>query len=300
MVNMLVMLYSFIMGIVMKRSGRFPSGTANVLNQFIINITFPAVTLLYIHQLEFSSDLIFPALMGIIVFAFGAGFFLIVGKMLKLNDRTIGCLMLSGGLGNTSFVGFPMINAFYGEELIGIGVLCDQGSFFVLSTLGIMVAAKYASGRVSSWEIVQKVLMFPPFQAMALALILKPVVFPPWFIDFLRALGATITPLALASVGFQLHLGDIKTAYGRLSLGLFYKLIIAPLVIFLLYVFVFGARGQAIQVTVFEAAMAPMITASIIAAENDLDRPLTALMVGVGIPLSFITAAAWYYLLLWV
>ncbi|MCD8491891.1 MAG: hypothetical protein LRY51_08325 [Geovibrio sp.] len=69
--------------------------------------------------------------------------------------------MLSGGLGNTSFVGFPMINAFYGEELIGIGVLCDQGSFFVLSTLGIMVAAKYASGRVSSWEIVQKVLMFP-------------------------------------------------------------------------------------------------------------------------------------------
>jgi predicted permease len=46
--------------------------------------------------------------------------------------------------------------------------------------------------------------------------------------------------------------------------------------------------------------MAPMVTSSIIAAENGLDRPLTALMVGVGIPLSFLTAAAWYYLLLWV
>lgn len=300
MANMLVMLYSFVMGIVMKRSGRFPSETANVLNQFIISITFPAVTLLYIHELEFSMDLVFPALMGMIVFCVGAGFFLVIGKIFKLNDKTIGCLMLSGGLGNTSFVGFPMINAFYGEDMIGIGVLCDQGSFFVLSTLGIMVAAKYASGKVSSWDIVKKVVMFPPFQAMVIALILKPIVFPPWMIDFLRALGATVTPLALASVGFQLHLGDIKTAYGRLGIGLLYKLIIAPLVIFLLYVFVFGARGQAIQVTVFEAAMAPMVTSSIIAAENGLDRPLTALMVGVGIPLSFLTAAAWYYLLLWV
>jgi predicted permease len=43
--------------------------------------------------------------------------------------------------------------------------------------------------------------------------------------------------------------------------------------------------------------MAPMITGSIIAAEYDLDGDLAALMVGVGIPLSFLTLPIWFQLL---
>jgi predicted permease len=64
-----------------------------------------------------------------------------------------------------------------------------------------------------------------------------------------------------------------------------------------LFVVVMGARGTEIQVTLFEAAMAPMITGSIIAAEYDLDGDLAALMVGVGIPLSFLTLPIWFQLL---
>ena len=51
------------------------------------------------------------------------------------------------------------------------------------------------------------------------------------------------------------------------------------------------------RVTVFEAAMAPMIGASIVAMDHDLDPPLLTLMVGVGIPLSFLTLPAWWRLL---
>ena len=52
-----------------------------------------------------------------------------------------------------------------------------------------------------------------------------------------------------------------------------------------------------LRVTVFEAAMAPMIGASIVAMDHELDPPLLTLMVGVGIPLSFLTLPAWWYLL---
>jgi len=54
---------------------------------------------------------------------------------------------------------------------------------------------------------------------------------------------------------------------------------------------------QVLSVTVFEAAMAPMIGASIVAMDHELDSPLVTLMVGVGIPLSFLTLPAWWYLL---
>ena len=51
------------------------------------------------------------------------------------------------------------------------------------------------------------------------------------------------------------------------------------------------------QVTLFEAAMPPMIAAAIIATEHDLDPPLANLMVAVGLMLSFLTLTGWWWVL---
>jgi hypothetical protein len=42
-------------------------------------------------------------------------------------------------------------------------------------------------------------------------------------------------------------------------------------------------------ITIFEAAMAPQIGAAIVAVDHDLDPALVTLMVGIGMPLSFLT-----------
>jgi predicted permease len=52
-----------------------------------------------------------------------------------------------------------------------------------------------------------------------------------------------------------------------------------------------------LSVTVFEAAMGPMIGASIVAMDHELDPPLITLMVGIGIPLSFLTVPTWWHLM---
>ena len=76
-----------------------------------------------------------------------------------------------------------------------------------------------------------------------------------------------------------------------------FKLLIAPAVILAMYSIAFGEVGANLQVTIFESAMAPRIGASIVAIEHELDPPLLTLMVGVGIPLSFLTLPAWRYAL---
>ena len=43
--------------------------------------------------------------------------------------------------------------------------------------------------------------------------------------------------------------------------------------------------------------MPPQIGAAIVAMEYKLEPALVALMVGIGIPLSFLTLLAWYYVL---
>lgn len=297
--NYLLLAVCFLLGMALRRSGRLPDNAAAALNGFIVHISLPALTLSYVHDLELDSGLILPALMAWIMFGIGCAFFWMAGRSFGFSRATTGGLMLTGGLANTSFIGLPMIETFYGKDFLGLGILIDQvGSYFVLSTLGILIASIYSSGKaVDAKAVARKIALFVPFQAFVLALILMPVDYPVWLADLLKRLGATLVPLALVSVGYQIRLSQVRGKLTPLATGLAFKLILAPALILLLFAGLFGAEGQAMQVTVFEAAMAPMIGASIVAMDHELDPPLLTLMVGVGIPLSFLTLPAWWWLL---
>lgn len=145
--------------------------------------------------------------------------------------------------------------------------------------------------------IVRKVFTFAPFIAFVAALALIPVAYPSWVQALLDRLGTTLVPLALVSLGYQIQFRQVQGRLRELSVGLFCKLILAPLAIALLYVGLFGARGEVIPITIFEAAMPPQIGAAIVAMDHDLDPQLVTLMAGIGIPLSFLTLFAWRQLL---
>jgi hypothetical protein len=296
--NLLLLIICFIAGMLLRRLGRMPDNAPATLNSFIIHVSLPALTLLYIHELHISGDVVLVAAMAWLVFGLSAGFFWFVGRSLHLPRATVGALMLVGGLGNTSFFGLPMVEAFYGKAGITTAIIADQlGSFFALSVLGITVAGIYSSGRPTVAEIVKRIALFPPFISLAIALLLIPVEYAPWFMVLLKRLGDTLAPLALLSVGMQLRLGHIAEHKRNLAIGLVFKLILAPLAIYLLYVQLLGAHGLTIQVTLFEAAMPSMITAAIVANEHDLDPPLANVMVAVGLILSFFTLSAWWFML---
>lgn len=293
--NLLLLVLCFAAGMLLRRSGRMPDNAPATLNSFIIHVSLPALTLLYIHDMKAGSEMVLVAAMAWIYFALAAGFFWLAGRWLRLPRSTTGALMLTGGLGNTSFFGLPMIEAYYGHDGLASGIVVDQlGSFLVLSTLGITVAGLYSSGRPTMSEIAKRIVLFPPFISLLVALALLPVEYAPWFSALLKRLGDTLAPLALLSVGLQLRLGHIAEHKRDLALGLGFKLLLAPLVMFVLYVWLLGAHGLPIQVALFEAAMPPMITAAIIAGEHDLDPDLATLMVAVGLLLSFLTLGGWH------
>lgn len=296
--NLLLLILCFIAGMLLRRFNRMPDNAPATLNSFIIHVSLPALTLLYIHQLQLSGDVLLTGLMAWLVFGLSAGFFWLMGRWLNLSRATTGALILVGGLGNTSFFGLPMVEAFYGKEGLTTAIIADQlGSFFALSVLGITVAGIYSSGRPTAAQIIKRIALFPPFISLCIALLLIPVEYADWFSVLLKRLGDTLAPLALLSVGLQLRLGHVAEHKRNLALGLGFKLFLAPLAIYLLYVQLIGAHGLSMQVTLFEAAMPPMITAAIVASEHDLDPPLANLMVAVGLILSFITLSGWWYFL---
>ncbi|WMT73431.1 AEC family transporter [Bradyrhizobium sp. Ash2021] len=221
-----------------------------------------------------------------------------LSSRLKFSRETTGALMLVGGLANTSFVGLPMIEAFFGASNMATGILIDQlGSYLVLSTLGITVAAIYSAGTESKTVVFKRVLTFPPLLALIAAFILLPFEFPDWVSDALKRLGDTLAPLALVSVGFQLRFDQTSGLKTALATGLGFKLFLAPVVIASIYFTLLGTGEEITRVTLFEAGMGPMIGGAIVAAQHGLNPPLVSLMVGVGISLSFLTLPLWSYAL---
>jgi predicted permease len=294
--NLILLLFCFALGIGLRHLGRLPDTTSAVLNAFIINIGLPAMALAYLRDLHLTRELVYSALTPWAMFLIGFGLLWLACRAMGLPRHTTGCVILVGSLANTSFIGIPMIEAFYGPEWMSVGIVVDQlGSYLTLSFLGIAVARLYASGpRPDLGDIAGRIIRFPPLLATVAALLLASVPYPDWVHKPLARLADTVAPLALVSVGFQLRLSEVTGKWRPLALALAYKLVVGPLIILGILAGLLGARGTMVQVTVFEAAMAPMIGASIVAMDNDLDPSLATLLVALGVPLSFVTLAVWY------
>lgn len=298
MQNFLLLGFCFVAGYLIRLSQRFPETTPKVLNSFIIYISLPALTLLYVQKLKIELELLMPISMAWLLFGLAFVFFKLLGKRLNWQASTVACLILVCGLGNTSFLGLPMIEVFWGKEGLPIGLIIDQlGSFMVLSTLGIFLAAKYGISANGKQSLVKEILTFPPFISVVAALLLQSIDYPPIVFFTLERLGQTLTPLALFSVGFQLRFSHINTHKLQLSVGLIFKLIAAPAVLFFIYSMLTPDRGLVFNVTIFEAAMPPMITAAVLATEYKLNKDLAAILVGIGIVFSFITLTLWWMIL---
>jgi predicted permease len=189
-----------------------------------------------------------------------------------------------------------MIECFFGREHVGLGILIDQlGTYVVLSTVGLLIAATLSAGELTARAVAQRIFSFPPFLAVLAALALAPVTLPAWVDAVFLRLGDTLAPLALFSVGFQLRFAAVRERWRPLVAGLGFKLVAGPLAVLAVFAAFADLDSPALQVAVFEAAMAPMIGGAIVAAQHKLDPELTTLMVGIGIPLSFLTLPAWWY-----
>jgi predicted permease len=300
MENFVITITFLLLGMALKRIPDFSDETGNVLNLFVIYISLPALVLLKIPELIFSKNLLVPALMPWGALLFSCALILLLSRLLKWDRATTGCLLLLIPLGNTSFLGIPMVKAFFGENAISYALLYDQlGSFLALATYGSLILALYGTGesKPTIAGVVKKVISFPPFIALVLAFTLKAFPYPPVAVSLLEILASTLVPLVMIAVGFQLTLRLSRKVTSQLCIGLSIKLIAAPVAALFLCK-IAGLEGEAVQVSIFETGMPPMVSAGALAILANLSPALTAALVGIGIVLSFATLPMLYQMLL--
>ncbi len=290
MSSLLLLVTCFLLGVVVARVGKPPRGLAQGLNWWVINVALPALILQLIAGLHVDRDLWFLVASMWFVFLGAWGFFAVIGRVLHWSRERIGALTLTCGFGNTSFIGFPLIEALRGEDALKLAVVADQaGCFLALATGGTIVAALYSGGRIETSAIARRIVFFPPFAALVIGLIVGAGGGWPEFVEpVLSRIGATLVPLALFSVGLQFRLGFAREQQAPIALGLGWKLLLAPAIVYVVGSLL-QTSGPILSIAVLEAAMAPMISAAIMAEQNDLEPSLANAILGIGIVLSFLT-----------
>jgi len=219
-------------------------------------------------------------------------------RALKLRADEHAVLLLCVALGNSSFIGYPMVQALLGEHALPYAVVYDQfGIFVLLSTFGLYVLARYGGDAPPTLRTVAvRMLRFPPLWALLLGLTLMPATPPAWIAGGLQRLADALLPLVMLAVGLTIQLRLPRDEVKPLAVGLALRLLVLPALALPLSL-AFGLRDDMLRANVLESAMPRMITAAALAISHQLAPRLAAALVGYGILLSLLTLPAWAWLL---
>ena len=297
MANFILIGLCILAGILFRKTKTLPKDAHRGINAWIIYIALPATSFKYLPHIVWTKDLLFPALAPVVVWLLGWLFVTVYAKYTKISRATSGGLKLVSSLSNTSFIGFPLIIAYFSEKEIATAIICDQITFCLLSTIGIIVAIRSSQQqKLNAKLVLKRVFTFPPLIGCMLALIIPRFLNLSAFDVLFEKLSGTVGPLALFSIGLQLKFGGWFSEIKHISFALLYKLVFAPLSVLIIAILL-GMSGMIAKITIFEMAMPTLLTAGVVADQYNLNPKVSNLVVGIGILLSFITTWLWWLVL---
>jgi malate permease and related proteins len=287
-----------LLGMLFQRLKSFPKETSQVLNMFALYVSLPALVLLKAPQIVFSRSALIPLLVPWGMLLLSVALLLFGARVWRWPRSVVGVLLLIVPLGNTSFLGIPMVQAFFGAAGLPHLIVYDQlGTMVIFSTYGSLILAMYGrDGRLHLPSVARKMILFPPTIALIVGLALRSWPYPEKVAHSLQGVSLSLVPLVMTAIGFQLRLRLQRKVLAPLGFGLAVKLIASPLVAFAVCRLA-GAGGMAMEVSVIEAGMPPMVTAAALAVVAGMDAELSSALVGVGIILCFGTLPFLYWLL---
>lgn len=259
-------------------------------NRYIIYIALPVVALANIPGLVLDGQLLVLVAVPLLILLLAIVLFQgVLRKYFSKDQRLV--LSLTSGLGNTSFVGFPLIIFYLGKDQLLYGALFDQMTFLLMASVGqAMIANGQDAGGARG--VVLKVLTFPVFITIVLCFFLPDGLFDGvvmevfgWVIDSLSIVAMIIVGYLIATyVDFKIP----RAAYA----GLVYKLLIAPLVaLFLLYWI--EAPQDMEKVALLESSMAPQTSICLMLLEKNRLPQLVSQILCWGTVASLATSFVW-------
>jgi len=232
-------------GILLRRLHVLSTGDATSIRKFVFNVSLPALTFisLYSNPVPLKALWLIPGIIVIQVVGY------LTFRLVPVRYRET---VFSGFLGNTGFMGYPVVQAILGQGALPLAVIYEQTHLF-------MVFSTWIHKNLRSF-------INPPLVAVLLALILKRVALPQFFTDACKLVGNSTSPLAMLFVGLNVDLDFNWRAL--IAAGI--KLALVPAMALTLTL-VLPVAGDIRSAFIIESAMPTMAASVVYGAEIGLD-----------------------------
>jgi predicted permease len=294
MSQVLPILLIFLSGYIFKK---FHKDNSKELIDIVLYFIFPIFIIYKVHFLEFSDDITLVISFAFIAFILGILFAYIFAKIFKINANSATMIAMSVAYGNTSFLGFAFVDSYYGSYALSLAIFYDQVNMLLLALLAPLVCSfGNADEKFSLKKTFISVITFPPTIAFVIALATKGIVFPEVVTLFLQKVSFVLVPIIMFAIGMRFELSDVKGKEKEISIIILISMVLIPLTLYM-GSFLLLENSISLKVSIMEAAMPPMVLATVTAIKSGLDEKLGMGALGVGMILSFISIPIVFYLL---
>jgi len=208
----------------------------------------------------------------------GLAAYALATRVMKLAPPTAAMVVIAAIMGNTGFLGAPLVATLLGHDELGAAITYDalvSGPIFFVVAFAI-AAAFTTRGEAAGVKLRTYLLRNPPLIAVAAALVAPDALAPDLLVDIARAALIGLAPVGFFVVGVQLaaeRIGFPPPLSAAVGVVVGLRMAVAPLQLLGL------AAATAVDVPdayLLQAAMPVGINTLVVAHAYDLDRGLAA------------------------
>ncbi|HAH31494.1 MAG TPA: hypothetical protein DCL44_04165 [Elusimicrobia bacterium] len=267
-----------VIGWLFRKYRLVPAVAENAFNQYLYYAALPALTFVKIVDTPLKglgidfllvNTLPIIALMAVITGLWRARL---------LDWRLARTAVIVAVLGNTVYLGFPVVSMRFGEWAIGYAAVLGSIQNVFIFTLGFLLINVICEGScpgISSLKriVLHNIVLWASVSGLIISWFAVPV--PGLIKSAFSYIGMTTLPLALFTMGLNLYGKRVSGNFRKLSLIAGLKLFVLPL-FYLLTAWLLGFKGGAAQVGYLEACMPVAVLNFVIAKEFDFDADLVS------------------------
>lgn len=276
MSTIIVILFLIFLGYFLKRINLLNIKDIEVLNKLVINVAMPCLIFssLYAANLSNITTLAVMPTISITVGAISGLIVYIILRKKNLPEKKLWGAIVPVVIGNTAFLGFPMVLGVFGQSGLLRAIFYDMGTLILFLSLSIMLIANFG-GNIK--DVFKRILGFPVLWAFILGITFNLLNIPIGNIpsSIIGYLSAAAIPIIMISLGLSLQFKGLKNNLKIAGLDVIVKLIIAP-IIALTIVTLLGLSNMEFTIAIVEAGMPSGMLTMVLAVTYNLDFGISA------------------------
>ena len=264
-------------GWLLRASGRLRASDARPINAIIIYVGLPAFIVSTVHDAHLDGELALVVAVAWSVFAAVLLIAWLLSRALDLPAVVAGGFLLVATLGNTGYLGYPIVQALMGTDALPPAIFYDVfGTVGALLVVGLAIAERYSGSAERRKHPLREVLGFPAVIALAVGLATRGIAIPSAVSNGLDLLASLTVPLILISVGLSLRMGAVRRWAVPLAVVAVLRLVVAPLLAYAIGSVVLTGDARELALVTLQAGMPAMMLTLVVGARFELDTDFIA------------------------